>query len=249
MRFAMLLAMMTCLLSGQEKAAPPKPDKSSYETAIIPVKTLTGDSFQRLASILHIFGEKYAADEKLRTIVVYAPRDVIAHMRKVVEAMDRPGSEAAIGRNIEMNLTYLLCPSKPVEGHQPVPADMEQVAKQLKAASLCKEVYLWDVLPLRLQEGKRTESKTRLPLPPGSAQAETSLRILPLNVIRKDTGRFVRFEEINLYIQYSGAMVNTSTSLVTAGEYKEGQKSVIGKTSASGIEGAVFAVIELKVLD
>ena len=48
------------------------------------MKTLSGDSFNRLAKLLSVFGAKYASDETLRTIVVYAPKDVVAQMRRVV---------------------------------------------------------------------------------------------------------------------------------------------------------------------
>lgn len=251
MRFALLLAMVAGLSSAQEKAQAPKPDKSSYETAIIPVKTLTGDSFHRLAGMLNIFGEKYAADEKLRTIVVYAPREVIAHMRKVVEAMDRPGSEAAIGRNIEMTLTYLKCNSKPSPDIKPLPADLESVAKQLRASALCSEVYLWEVVPLRLQEGRTTEQDMRLPggmTDQGMSFASTQIRMQPETVTRKETGRYLRLSQVRIYLRYHSAQ-GYETSLNTAGEFKEGQKTVIGKTSGPGAEGPVFFVIELKVLD
>jgi hypothetical protein len=49
------------------------------------VKTLSGDSFKRLAGMLTAFAAKYTYDDKLRTILVYAPKDVVAQMRRVVE--------------------------------------------------------------------------------------------------------------------------------------------------------------------
>ena len=113
MKLFVAMAVMATLLTAQEKS--PLIPKVEMETAIIPVKTLSGDSFQRLANMLRIFDAKYQADEKLRTIVVYAPKETIAHMRKVIEALDRPGSEAAIGRNIQMTMTLLRCGSKPLE--------------------------------------------------------------------------------------------------------------------------------------
>jgi len=260
MRFALLLAMVAGLVGAQEKAQAPKPDKSSYETAIIPVKTLTGDSFQRLAGMLNIFGEKYAADEKLRTIVVYAPREVIAHMRKVVEAMDRPGSEAAIGRNIQMTMTLLRCSSKPAESSGALPADMESVAKQLRSVSLCKDVQLWDVVPLHLTEGKPTENHSRLPgnmwnMP--SAFASLTTRVAVETVRLKPDGRYVKFDQIRVNIR-APYLTSKEPSvqwqyqehfITTAGEFKEGQKSVVGKMAGAEENSAIFIVIELKVLD
>src|SRR5436190_8574751 len=88
------------LLLGQDKPAEVK--QENFEAVIIPVKTLSGDSFNRLAKMLGVFNARYTYDDKLRTIIVYAPKDVVAQMRQVVDQLDRPGSDAAIGRNIEM---------------------------------------------------------------------------------------------------------------------------------------------------
>ena len=91
------------ILLAQEKAPEAKETKQGNpEAVIIPVKTLSGDSFNRLAKMLGVFGVRYVADDKLRTILVYAPPDVVKQIRRVVEELDRPGSEAAIGHNIEM---------------------------------------------------------------------------------------------------------------------------------------------------
>ena len=90
------------LVCAQDKPPEASAKPENFEAAIIPVKTLTGDSFDRLSKLLGVFNVRYVADEKLRTIVVYAPKDVVVQMRKVVEQLDRPGSEAAIGRNISI---------------------------------------------------------------------------------------------------------------------------------------------------
>ena len=263
MRLLATIVLLAASVLAQQPAPAPGPpvDSSNYETAIIPVKTLTGDSFQRLSRVLSIFGAKFYADEKLRTIVVFAPKDVIAHMRKVIESLDRPGSDAAIGRNIQMTLTLLRCSAKPFEGAKSLPADMEPVAKQLRASSLCKDVQLWDTIPLRLTEGRRTENNTRLPgnlMNRPNAFSTLNLRIYPEVVKARSDGRYVQLEEIRISLripfltsqsheppqfQYNDFSINTS------GEFKEGQKSVIGKTSGGDEDSSVFAVIEIKILD
>ena len=155
------VALAATLLLGQEKPADSKSE--SFEAVIIPVKTLSGDSFNRLAKLLAVFNVRYAADDKLRTIVVYAPKDVVAQVRRVVEQLDQPGSEAAIGRNIEMTLAFLLCSTKPAAESRPLPADLEPVARQIKVATQYKDVQLWDTVPLHLQEGRDTNQLLRLP--------------------------------------------------------------------------------------
>jgi hypothetical protein len=251
------------LLPAEEKAEP-------LEAIVIPVKTLSGDSFNRLAKLLSAFGTKFSADDKLRTIVVYAPKDVGAQMRRVVEQLDQPGSEAAIGRNVEMTLAFLRCFTTSQTDALPMPADLEPVAKQLRAATQYKSIQLWEITPLHTQEGKETQHSFRLPGPvPGlpNAIATAQLRIRPEAVIRKDSGRYVRFDQmnINFKIPYAtgtfggggqGAPPVVSTQfgymevgLNTAGDFKEGQKTVLGKISGIDEGSAIFVVISLKVLD
>jgi hypothetical protein len=259
------------LLQAQDK--PPAPadaaKQENYEAAIIPVKTLTGDSFERLSKLLSVFNVRYVADDKLRTIVVYAPKDVVAQMRKVVEQLDQPGSEAAIGRNIDMTLAFLRCSTKPPAQSSTLPADLEPVARQLRAATQCKDVELWDTLPLRVQEGKETTESLRLPntipddfkgIPP---VATGTITIHPEGVTRKDQGRYVRFStvRINFRIPYAtgsfapsaAPLVSTQynymdVGLTTSGDFMEGQKTVLGKVSGTD-ETSIFVVISLKVLD
>jgi len=190
----------------------------------------------------------------MRTIVVYAPKDVVAEMRRVVEQLDRPGSEAAIGKNIEMTLTLLRCSTKPDSTALSLPPDMESVARQLRAATQYKTIQLWDVVPMRLQEGMDTHEDLRLPGNglPGQVPIANML-IHPEAVYRKEQARYVRFSHLKLdfrmpystgnQFQYVNAGINTS------GDFMEGQKTVLGKISGVDEEEAIFAVIALKVLD
>src|SRR5262245_53630612 len=130
--FAITLA--SNVLPGQEK---PVAKEEPREAVVIPVKTLTGDSFRRLGNLLTVFNKSatIGADDKLRTILVYAPKDVIVQIRRVVEDLDRPGSEAAIGRNIDMTLAFLRCSTKAAPESHALPADLEPVARQLRMAT------------------------------------------------------------------------------------------------------------------
>ncbi len=249
MRTLMAILLAAGLLQAQDKPAETKPEPP--EAVIIPVKTLTGDSFDRLVKLLGVFGAHMSADSQLRTIVVYAPKDVIEQVRKVVNDLDRPGSEAAIGRNIEMTMTFLKCSTRLI---QPPPAalppDLEAVAKQLRAATQYKNIELLDVIPLHLQEGKDTEQSLRLP---GSTSGIANVRIRPEAVGRRDQGRYVRFNTIRLNFRVpvgSGPNFQFMDSVLnTSGDFMEGQKTVLGKVSSTEEDSAIFVVITLKVLD
>src|SRR5256885_7818712 len=43
-----------------------------------------------------------------------------------------------------------------------LPADLEAAARQLRAATQYKDIQLWDVLPVHLQEGKDAQQNLRL---------------------------------------------------------------------------------------
>jgi hypothetical protein len=249
----LLLLFVAGLAFAQDK--PAETTQEPKEAEIIQVKTLTGDSFDRLARLLKVFGAQFTADNQMRTIVVYAPKDVVAQMRRVVEELDRPGSEAAIGRNIDMTLTLLRCSTKPATTTTSLPPDMESVAKQLRAATQYKDIQLWDVVPLRLQEGKDTHESLRLPGGVSTAPSIGTFTIRPEAVYRKDQGRYVRFARMDLGFRisyFTGAGSNTSifdVGLNTSGDFQEGQKTVLGKVSGVEDGDAIFAVIALKVLD
>jgi hypothetical protein len=271
MRLPMIVATVAfsaMVMIAQEKAPEPKEAKQGNpEAVIIPVKTLSGDSFNRLAKMLGVFGVRYVADDKLRTILVYAPPDVVKQMRRVVEELDRPGSEAAIGRNIEMTMAFLRCSVKPQSESNPLTPDLEAVARQLRAATQYKHIELWEIVPIRMQEGKETQQNLRLPgsLPDNSAAFATAdINILPEAVIRKESDRYVRFQRLRIGFRIPYATVQKTGSgnplistqfnyldvgLNTAGDFKEGQKTVLGKLSGTLDDSATFVVISLKVLD
>jgi hypothetical protein len=237
-----------------------------YEAQVIHVKTLTGDSFNRLTSMLsNVFKTGISGDANLRTIIVYGPKDVVAQVQKVVAELDTPGSEAAIGRNVEMTLTLLRCSQKAPGSEAKLPADMEPVAKQLRAATQYKDIQLWDTIPLRLQEGKETSQTMQLPGPPDFLAHQptiVSLRFDTDTATRKGDKWSVRFRRASMNFkmpivtgtfrgkdgpepQYSYQDVG----LNTAGDFLEGQKTVLGKISGLDSDSAIFVVISLKVLE
>jgi hypothetical protein len=245
-------------LCGQDKPSAPMPlnpaPTPDYDAVIIPVKTLTGDSFERMVRLLNVFQARMQADDKLRSIVVYAPRDVVDKIRKIVAELDQPGSEAAIGRNIEMTLTFLRASTKVPAQPSVLPADMEAVAKQLRAATQYKDIQFWDMVPLHLQEGKDTQESLRLPAIPGLSipglSSNVQMQIHPDGTTRKDQGRYVRFSRLQFAFSFRGTgQGNMDVNFTTSGDFMEGQKTVLGKVSGTDDDSAIFVVISLKVLD
>jgi hypothetical protein len=249
-----VLAAGALCAQDQPPAPVPAPAKPEYDAVIIPVKTLTDDSFNRMVRLLGVFQARMQADDKLRTIVVYAPHDVVEKIRKVVAELDQPGSEAAIGRNIEMTLTFLRVSTKAPAQAAALPADMEPVAKQLRAATQYKDIEFWDTVPLHLQEGKDTSEFLRLPTITGTSipgqSSFVQMQIHPEGTTRKDQGRYVRFSRLQFGFNFQNPQTgHADVSLNTSGDFMEGQKTVLGKVSGSDDDTAIFVVISLKVLD
>lgn len=258
----LILLFAASLAFAQDKPAETKAPEPPKEAEIIQVKTLTGDSFDRLVNLLSVFGARMTSDRQMRTIVVYAPKDVVEQIRHVVEQLDRPGSEAAIGKNIDLTLTLLRCSAKqPASTPAALPSDIEAVAKQLRAlTSSCKDISLLDVVPLRLQEGKVSSDSLHMPGPVPEHPIYGEMRFQPQAIYRKDQGRYVRFDTVRIDLRMpfvSGVFPDTKVAqytynnegLTTSGDFMEGQKTVIGKVSGLSDDEAIFAVIALKVLD
>ncbi|HVW11174.1 MAG TPA: hypothetical protein VHC90_21460 [Bryobacteraceae bacterium] len=258
---ALILVLAASFTYGQAPANETT-TQEPLEAAVIHVNTLTGDSFDRLVNLLRVFKASVQADSQLRTIVVYAPKDVVAQMKRVIAELDTPGSDAAIGRNIEMTLTLLRCSQKAPASGAKLPDDMESVAKQLRAATQYKDIQLWDTIPLRLQEGKETSETMELP---GTADpllhqpTVVSLRLDPEAATRKGEGWSVRFRRVSLDFRIpvvTGTFSDGSkpqftyqnVGLDTSGDFVEGQKTVLGKISGVESDSTIFAVVSLKVL-
>jgi hypothetical protein len=257
----LILLFAASLAYTQDQPVAPLPNtlpERPREAEIIQVKTLTGDSFDRLVKLLSVFNSaRLTSDSQMRTIVVYAPKDVVTQIRHVVDQLDRPGSEAAIGKNIDLTLTLLRCSTKPPASTAALlPPEIEAVAKQLRAATQCKDVQLLDIMPMRLQEGRESGDSIHLPGPNAGQPITGNVRFHPQTVYRKDQGRYVRFETVRINLRIPVAYGNPPTQynfldegLNTSGDFMEGQKTVLGKVSGISDDEAIFAVISLKVLD
>jgi hypothetical protein len=260
MRLPILLFTAVALLA-QDKAPDKTPDKTadaapaapgqSNEAAIIPVKNLVGDSFNRLLNLLGVFNARYRGDADLGTIVVYGPHDVVAQMKQVIAELDKPGSVANLGHNIEMTLTFLRCSAPAAPGSESLPSDMQSVVKQLRATVSCPTAQVWDTVPMRLQEGKDALGNLDLPRPnPNMKKSSVVIRMRPDAVFRREQARYVRFSRVDVTFRSTEPDGRISDfSVNTAGDFMEGQKTVLGKVSGLNGEESIYSVIALKVLD
>ena len=101
-----------------------------------------------------------------------------------------------------MNLTFLRASTKAPAQPESLPAELEAVARQLRAATQYKDIRIWETVPLHLQEGTNAEQTARLPLIPGASTPSTAtILIRTEGVIRKESGTFVRFNWLKFKIR------------------------------------------------
>jgi hypothetical protein len=149
-------------------------------------------------------------------------------------------------------MTLLRCSTKEGSGAK-LPADVEPVAKQLRAATQYKDIEVWDVIPLRLQEGRETTQN--MTLPTGTDHpAILEMRIRPEGASRRNDKWSVRFNTLNLSFRVpvvtgKDNFIYQPLGLNTSGDFVEGQKTVLGKVSGLDNDSAIFVVISLKVLE
>lgn len=248
----------------KEEAAPGFAASAPKVAVIIPVKNLTGDAFERLSQLLKAFGAEFKADSQLRVILVYAPKEVADQMRRVVEELDRPGSLAAAGRNLEIALQLVRCGTGAANSEMPLPPDLEPVAKQLRATMGCKSVELWENIPVRLQEGMSHQARFRLYSKPQGIEEKlgafpsVELTMWVEAVVNRPDGRYVRLREllatftIPLIREHEDGRNRLERyeryNLRTAAELKEGQRTVLGKVGLDN-GSSVFLVLTPKVVD
>jgi hypothetical protein len=255
MRLPILFFTAVTLLAqnkAPEKVPEITPPSGQNEAVIIPVKNLVGDSFQRLLNLLEVFNARYKGDADLGTIVVYAPHDVVTQMKRVIEELDKPGSVANLGHNIEMTLTFLRCSPSAASASEALPVDMQAVVKQLRTTVSCPSAQVWDTVPMRVQEGKDALGNLQLPQPnPGTKKASVAIRMRPEAVFRRAQARYVRFSRVDLTFRITEADGSrpSDVSVNTSGDFMEGQKTVLGKVSGLNGEDSIYFVIALKVLD
>lgn len=250
------------------------PDLAGYEASVIPVKSLSGDSFIALNNLLNTVFKDYriSGNQRLSVILVYAPQTVVEQVRRVVEQLDDPKSSVSLARNVDATLTLLRCSTAARAAATPLPGDLETTAKQIRAMTQYRSVELWDTVPLRLTERNRTEATVVLPRGAGQQPIRGSLSVTMEAVRQKPAGRYITLSQVSGTFQESGGDKNPSQSIttasqvsamfqesspdkipaqsiVTAGDFLEGQKTVIGKMPGADDGEAIFIVVQLKVLD
>ena len=241
------LLLLTAAL-GWSQEAPPKDTE-----AIIEVKYLDAN---RLRDLLNgIFAGSLRADPSLHAIAVRGTPDAVAGIVAAVKKLDVP----PVASNIELTV-YLVSGSTQAQGTDEVPQDLAATVKQLHALFPYKAYKLADSFVLR--------SRSSVNFGPVAAQTEGTLpRATNLDNLRYYFGyrsatvsgeppRVVHLDGLRLDIRTppittpdNKVRYDTLASIATELDIREGQKTVVGKSSVNSAGDALILVIVPKVTD
>ena len=250
MKTISLLLVPFALACAQEAAPPPKNTQ-----VIIDVKYA---DVNRLATLLsNTFGGRVSPDANLHVIGVNGPPDLVAAITAAIKRLDVPPQPQP---NVELTV-YLISGLAQGQGTDEVPMDLAPTIKQLRGLFAYKSYKLADTLVVRGRVGDPS-------LGGNGGQAEgvlpgTNLRYnFAYNSlsVSAETPRTVHIRNLGLVLRgarttpqkdgppvtdYSDTPARISTDL----DLKEGQKTVVGKSSINQAGDALILVIVPKIMD
>jgi hypothetical protein len=242
------LLLMTAAAWAQEPAA-------KNTQTIIEVKYA---DVNRVADLLKpMFGGSTTikADSSLHVIGVSGPPDVVSAVSAAIQKLDVPLSAEP---DVELTV-YLISGVAQGQGSDDVPQELASTVKQLHTLFAYKSYKLSDTLVLRGRTGRSFGAQTEGVLP-GTANLNYRLNYNSLEVSPGDP-RTVHIDGLDFSLH--GPIVtttdktkNTSTSqtqtpakIHTDLDVREGQKTVVGKSSVNSAGDALILVIVPKIVE
>jgi hypothetical protein len=241
------LLLMTAAAWAQE---PPKNTQ-----AIIEVKYADPNT---LADLLRqTFNANMRADSALHVIGVSGPPDLVAAVSAAIQKLDVPLSADA---NVELTV-YLISGVAQGPGTDEVPQELASTVKQLHGLFAYKSYKLSDTLVLRGRSGRPFQGSDTVTegVLPGTTNLNYRLAYNSLEVSPGDP-RTVHINALRFSLR--GPTVTTTSkdgvttdhtqipaNIHTDLDVKEGQKTVVGKSSVNSAGDALILVIVPKIMD
>jgi hypothetical protein len=200
---------------------------------------------------------------ELRAISVgtYLPADMRA-AEELIKRFDVPRAAPAVGSS-DIELTfYILTAAHQGAAGEALPADLDSVARQLKNAFGYTDIRLLESGLLRAAEKRFALINGRITSPnskfPGVSGGYT-FSVKAIGVGPGQKGRVLHLDELHFVMNVPERMLKDKDGQPYVGhahielrsdlDIREGQKIVVGKTKAEGMDGAVFLVLTARVVD
>jgi hypothetical protein len=224
--------------------------------AIIEVKYA---DVNRMADLLKpIYGGNIKADSSLHVIGVSGPTDLVAAITAAIQKLNVP-----LSAEPDVELTVYLI-SGLAQGQVPdgVPEELASTVKQLRGLFAYKSYKLSDTLVLRGRSGRPFNGRDTVTegMLPGTPNLTYSLAYNSLEVSPGDP-RTVHINGLGFSVlgptvtttdktkNTSSSQTQTPAKIFTDLDVKEGQKTVVGKSSVNREGDALILVIVPKVVD
>jgi hypothetical protein len=241
------LLLMTAAGWAQE---PPKNTQAIIEVKYADVNRVTD-------LLKPIYGGNIKADSSLHVIGVSGPTDLVAAITAAIQKLDVPLSSEP---DVELTV-YLISGVAQGQGTDDVPQELASTVKQLHGLFAYKSYKLSDTLVLRGRSGRPyngrdTETEGVLP---GTTNLSYRLTYNSLEVSSGDP-RTVHINALGFSLR--GPTVTTTSKdnvttdhtqtparIFTDLDVREGQKTVVGKSSVNGAGDALILVIVPKIVE
>jgi len=226
---------------AQEEALRPRPGETMR---LFEIKHA---DVNKLCSLLALFA-RTSCNGDLRVVAVAGSPEVIAAVEDAVKRLDvLPPTR----KNIELTLQFVRASDQPSTSPE-LPADLQGVVKQLRALSPYKSFGLLDTVVTRGRDGQR--DGTASGVLPGRSDEKGSIEYFIAygltSIASDDKGRMVRIDRLKLRFIPHGINPGASNlGIETDIDLREGQKTVIGKSSIDTTGAAMVVVLSVKVLD
>ncbi len=200
------------------------------------VFTIRYGGISQIAQALRTSGATVYEDQRLKTLVVSAPRSLMQNFAEIVQKLDVPAEPP---KNVEV-ITYLLEASGQSAQSGNVPAVLNPVTKQLTELFGYSGFRVLDAALVRTREGEQANTQGKLTF--GTTSQGYYLQFRP-SVLTSAKGRVIRMERFSFDANALGAQVRADF------EIGEGQKVVVGKTGLEGPDRALVLVVTGRVID
>ena len=243
--FLLLLICSTTLFA--QAPAPPDPPQEREEARFVEIKNLSDREFNRLVGLLvQGFGLRASGDATMRAIFMSGPVTRLQAAEAAIQKVDIPSAVRRANQNIEITTHLLL--AKNTDGESsPLPADLDPVAKQLRASFGVKQILLLDTIFTRMREGKPAQTRGSFFWPGDSEQASTYELNFGEAFLAPLGNRYsISTEWANLSIDVPR---RGTARIQTSLEMRDGQKIVLGKSNVGKGDGSLIAVLTARVVE
>ena len=234
------------------KAVPvaPPAENPDWATAIIPVQN--PDVLRNLADTLRVFRAEVNPNPALRVVAVRGSKETVQAIREAIQSLE---TMPRLAGDVEVK-GWILQATDAAEAGSSLPAEIADVADQLKRTFGYKAVVLLETLLLRGHDDENCKLGGNVPaLAAGLPSGEYSFRFLPL-VQQDGNTPVITLHNLSLGLKValpapekSGSpFINREIGFSTKIQLKDGEMAIVGKTNLDGSRDALVLVLTARLV-